>query len=161
MVLLSLWFAVGILTVNVTAATGSEVTGSPVLQKFAALGQEFSLVTPLRTDSEGRFMSHLVSGSRVRRRRQSGPESWPGTPGQRSQVEPGQLFFNVTVFGQSWQLRLEPSYRLVAPGAVLEWQEDGQSHTQPLNEDCIYTGGISQIPEARVAISNCDGLVRS
>ncbi|XP_048475043.1 uncharacterized protein LOC109931400 isoform X3 [Rhincodon typus] len=29
MVLLSLWFAVGILTVNVTAATGSEVTGSP------------------------------------------------------------------------------------------------------------------------------------
>ncbi|XP_043576427.1 A disintegrin and metalloproteinase with thrombospondin motifs 3-like isoform X1 [Chiloscyllium plagiosum] len=159
MVLQSLWFAFGILAVNLTTAAGSEVTGSPaVLQRFAALGQEFRLVTPLRTDSEGRFVSHLVSGSQVRRKRRSGPAPWPGSPGQESQAEPHPLFFNVTVFGQSWQLRLEPSYRLVAPGAKLEWQEDGQSHTQPLSEDCIYSGGISHIPEATVAISNCDGL---
>ncbi|XP_041041232.1 A disintegrin and metalloproteinase with thrombospondin motifs 3 [Carcharodon carcharias] len=159
MVLLSFGFVAGILVVSLTTAAGSEVTESTaVLQRFAALGQEFGLVTPLRTDSRGCFVSHLVSGSGVRRKRRSGPESQSVTPGEEEEAEPRPLFFNVTVFGQSWQLRLEPSSRLVAPGAVLEWQGDGQSRTEPLGEDCIYTGGISHIPGATVAVSNCDGL---
>ncbi|XP_038660384.1 A disintegrin and metalloproteinase with thrombospondin motifs 3 isoform X1 [Scyliorhinus canicula] len=159
MVFLSLCFVAGILVVRLTTAghAGSEVTESAaVLRSFAALEQDFGLVTPLRTDSQGHFLSHLVSGSGVRRKRQSGPESV--TPGEEEEAESHPLFYNVTVFGQSWQLRLEPSHRLVAPGAVLEWQEDGESHTEPLSEDCIYTGGISHIPGATVAISNCDGL---
>ncbi|XP_067886511.1 A disintegrin and metalloproteinase with thrombospondin motifs 3-like isoform X1 [Heterodontus francisci] len=161
MVLLSLWFVAGISVVSLTTAlrAGSELTESrAVLERFAALGQEFGLVTPLRTDSRGRFVSHLVSGSGVRRKRQSGPESRSVASGQEEEAEPRPLFFNVTVFGHVWQLRLEPTRRLVAPGAVLEWQGDGQNHTEPLGEDCIYTGGISHIPRATVAISNCDGL---
>ncbi|XP_069780995.1 A disintegrin and metalloproteinase with thrombospondin motifs 3-like isoform X1 [Narcine bancroftii] len=160
MVLLSLWLVTGILVWSLTTAQRAEsrVTESrEFLQRFAALGQDYGLVTPLRTDSRGRFVSHLVSGFATRRKRQSGPVSW-SEAARETLIKPHPLFFNVTVFGQNWQLRLEPSYRLLAPGAVVEWQEGEQNHTEPLNSDCIYTGGINHVSGATVAISNCDGL---
>ncbi|XP_072880765.1 A disintegrin and metalloproteinase with thrombospondin motifs 3-like isoform X3 [Hemitrygon akajei] len=158
MVLLSLWLVTGILVWTLTAAAESEVTKSrEFLQRFGALGQDYGLVTPLRTDSQGHFVSHLVSGPAARRKRQSGPESWSASSGE-AQVKTHPLFFNVTVFGLNWQLRLEPSRRLLAPGAVVEWQEDGQNRIETLDGNCIYNGGISHVSGATVAISNCDGL---
>lgn len=71
------------------------------------------------------------------------------------------LYFNVTVFGEELHLRLQPKRQLVVPGAPVEWQEDFQElFRQPLQRECVYTGGITGMPGAAVAISNCDGLVR-
>ncbi|TKS89715.1 disintegrin and metalloproteinase with thrombospondin motifs 3 [Collichthys lucidus] len=70
------------------------------------------------------------------------------------------LFFNVTVFGKELHLRLRANRRLVAPGAFVEWQEDFvEKAKEHIHRDCVFTGDVSDMPEASVAISNCDGLV--
>lgn len=70
------------------------------------------------------------------------------------------LFFNVTVFGKELHLRLRANRRLVAPGAFVEWQEDFKEKTKEcIQGDCVFTGDVTDMPEASVAISNCDGLV--
>uniref|UniRef100_A0A663DND9 ADAM metallopeptidase with thrombospondin type 1 motif 14 n=1 Tax=Aquila chrysaetos chrysaetos TaxID=223781 RepID=A0A663DND9_AQUCH len=69
------------------------------------------------------------------------------------------LYFNVTVFGKELHLRLRPNRRLVPVGAVAEWQEDFEVlFREPLQQRCLFTGDISGMPGAAVAISNCDGL---
>uniref|UniRef100_A0A8C2ZFX1 ADAM metallopeptidase with thrombospondin type 1 motif 14 n=1 Tax=Cyclopterus lumpus TaxID=8103 RepID=A0A8C2ZFX1_CYCLU len=69
------------------------------------------------------------------------------------------LFFNVTVFGKELHLRLRANRRLVAPGAFVEWQEDFvEKAKERIHGDCVFTGDVSDMPEASVAISNCDGL---
>ncbi|TFK11794.1 40S ribosomal protein S20 [Platysternon megacephalum] len=69
------------------------------------------------------------------------------------------LYFNVTVFGKELHLRLKPNRRLVPPGASAEWQEDFQElFREPLQQECLFTGDVSGMPGATVAISNCDGL---
>ncbi|XP_028976309.2 A disintegrin and metalloproteinase with thrombospondin motifs 14 isoform X3 [Esox lucius] len=139
---------------------------------------EYGLIVPFSTDSRGRYISHVVSataatgntgsggadeaatgapsppGPGKRRVARSAPEMPPVTPGA------GQhLFFNVTVFGKELQLRLRANRRLVAPRAFVEWQEDFEEKaTEPVHGDCVFTGGVSDMPEATVAISNCDGL---
>uniref|UniRef100_A0A8C0BE14 ADAM metallopeptidase with thrombospondin type 1 motif 14 n=1 Tax=Buteo japonicus TaxID=224669 RepID=A0A8C0BE14_9AVES len=56
-------------------------------------------------------------------------------------------------------LRLRPNRRLVPVGAVAEWQEDFEVlFREPLQQRCLFTGDISGMPGAAVAISNCDGL---
>uniref|UniRef100_A0A667XKX6 ADAM metallopeptidase with thrombospondin type 1 motif 14 n=1 Tax=Myripristis murdjan TaxID=586833 RepID=A0A667XKX6_9TELE len=69
------------------------------------------------------------------------------------------LFFNVTVFGKELHLRLRANRRLVAPGAFAEWQEDFEEKAKEhIHGDCVFTGDVTDMPEASVAISNCDGL---
>ncbi|NWI20755.1 ATS14 metalloproteinase, partial [Crypturellus soui] len=69
------------------------------------------------------------------------------------------LYFNVTAFGEELHLRVRPNGRLVPPGAAAEWHEDFAVRSRwPLRQRCLYTGGISGMPNAAVAISNCDGL---
>lgn len=72
------------------------------------------------------------------------------------------IFYNVTVFGREFHFRLRLNSKLVAPGATVEWQEDSNiTYTEPLLGNCLYVGDITDLPNASVAISNCDGLVRS
>ncbi|XP_035261698.1 A disintegrin and metalloproteinase with thrombospondin motifs 14 isoform X4 [Anguilla anguilla] len=124
---------------------------------------EYGLIVPFSTDSRGRYVSHVVSAA-------SGGKGGGARPGRRrvarsasetlSVTSTGQhLFFNVTVFGKELHLRLKANRRLVAPGASLEWQEDFEekAHEQ-INGDCVFTGDVSDMPKATVAISNCDGL---
>uniref|UniRef100_A0A4W3I345 ADAM metallopeptidase with thrombospondin type 1 motif, 3 n=1 Tax=Callorhinchus milii TaxID=7868 RepID=A0A4W3I345_CALMI len=118
-------------------------------------GGEYAFIRPLRTDSRGHFVSHLVSGSGGRRRRESSGEQEPPS---------STLYFNVSAFGRNLHLSVRPNQRLVAPGATLEWPRDGQSqeeassYREPIRRGCVYTGGITHIPSATVAINNCDGL---
>uniref|UniRef100_A0A7N9ANE4 ADAM metallopeptidase with thrombospondin type 1 motif, 14 n=1 Tax=Mastacembelus armatus TaxID=205130 RepID=A0A7N9ANE4_9TELE len=71
----------------------------------------------------------------------------------------GHLFFNVTVFGKELHLRLRANRKLVAPGAFVEWHEDFEEKAKErIHGDCVFTGDVSDMPEASVAISNCDGL---
>lgn len=119
-------------------------------------------------DAEGRFLSHAVSAgsmaggqSRRRRRREvgEGNDEWEGP---RGAVPPRErLYYNVTIFGREFHLRLRHNARLVAPGAKMEWHDDNDSirYSEPLHDECLYVGDITDTPGATVAISNCDGLV--
>uniref|UniRef100_A0A8C5UE27 ADAM metallopeptidase with thrombospondin type 1 motif 2 n=1 Tax=Malurus cyaneus samueli TaxID=2593467 RepID=A0A8C5UE27_9PASS len=114
--------------------------------------EEYSLVIPTSTDSEGRFLSHLVSGPPKARFRRAAEDL-------QHEAANEQIFYNVTVFGREFHFRLRPNSRLVAPGATVEWQEDSEeTHIEPLYGNCLYVGDITDLPNASVAISNCDGL---
>ncbi|XP_034165295.2 A disintegrin and metalloproteinase with thrombospondin motifs 14 isoform X1 [Pangasianodon hypophthalmus] len=116
---------------------------------------DFGLTVPFSTDSRGRYVSHALS---------SGSAS--PLPSERRRVARSApaassryLFFNVTVFGRELHLRLRANRRLVAPGAFAEWHEDFEEKEKArINNDCLFTGDVSDMPEASVAISNCDGL---
>ncbi|KAL2078583.1 hypothetical protein ACEWY4_026268 [Coilia grayii] len=124
---------------------------------------EYGLIVPFSTDSQGRYISHVVSAaagsksgvSSAGRRRVS--RSVPSSPTLPSHSQ--QLFFNVTVFGKELHLRLRANRRLVAPGAFVEWQEDFEEKAKErIHGNCVFTGDVTDMPEASVAISNCDGL---
>uniref|UniRef100_A0A3Q4BG42 Uncharacterized protein n=1 Tax=Mola mola TaxID=94237 RepID=A0A3Q4BG42_MOLML len=133
---------------------------------------EYGLIVPFSTDSHGRYLSHVVSagsGSKVDAAGSDAPSSASGSRRRVARGAPempavtsaaGQhLFFNVTVFGKELHLRLRANRRLVAPGAFVEWQEDfAEKAKERIHGDCVFTGDVSDMPEASVAISNCDGL---
>ncbi|NXE79864.1 ATS2 metalloproteinase, partial [Cochlearius cochlearius] len=120
----------------------------PILRSI----EEYSLVIPTSTDSEGRFLSHLVSGPPKARFRRAAEDL-------QHEAANEQIFYNVTVFGREFHFRLRPNSRLVAPGATVEWQEDSdETRVEPLYGNCLYVGDITDLPNASVAISNCDGL---
>ncbi|XP_076878106.1 A disintegrin and metalloproteinase with thrombospondin motifs 2 isoform X2 [Brachyhypopomus gauderio] len=122
---------------------------------------DYGLVKPVLTDAEGRFLSHAVSasatGRQFRRRWRREAETADDT---RADARGGgeMLYYNVTVFGREFHLRLRPNQRLVAPGAKMEWQTSDGTRSQPLNGNCMFVGDITDIQGASVAISNCDGL---
>lgn len=127
---------------------------------------EYGLIVPFSTDSHGRYISHVVSAASGSKGAAASPpgsrrrvaRSAPETP---SVTSTGQhLFFNVTVFGKELHLRLRANRRLVAPGAFVEWQEDFEEKAKEhIHGDCVFTGDVTDMPDASVAISNCDGLV--
>ncbi|XP_026186385.1 A disintegrin and metalloproteinase with thrombospondin motifs 2-like isoform X3 [Mastacembelus armatus] len=134
---------------------------------------EYGLVRPISVDAEGRFLSHAVSAGRMaggqsRRRWKRevgvGNDEWEGPRRVEEDEDPGsrqeRLYYNVTVFGREFHLRLRHNARLVAPGAKMEWRDDSDStrHSEPLHDECLYVGDITDTPGATVAISNCDGL---
>lgn len=139
-------------------------TDSPIKRK-----KEYELVTPVSTNREGHYLSHILSANHKKR----------STRDVSSNSE--QLFFNITAFGRDFHLRLKPNIQLIAPGAVVEWHEtspvpgntsspvndhqpgsasEGIWKTEPLQTNCAYVGDIMDIPGTSVAINNCDGLVR-
>uniref|UniRef100_A0A8C4KD48 ADAM metallopeptidase with thrombospondin type 1 motif 14 n=1 Tax=Dromaius novaehollandiae TaxID=8790 RepID=A0A8C4KD48_DRONO len=132
---------------------------------------EYGVIVPFSADCRGRFLSHVVSGSAVAAGRGGDDDDNGGCPrppppaphrvARSAAREPPHrlLYFNVTVFGEELHLRVRPNRRLVPPGAVAEWQEDfAVLFREPLRRRCVFTGGISGMPNATVAISNCDGL---
>uniref|UniRef100_A0A673G546 A disintegrin and metalloproteinase with thrombospondin motifs 2-like n=1 Tax=Sinocyclocheilus rhinocerous TaxID=307959 RepID=A0A673G546_9TELE len=123
---------------------------------------DYGLVKPVLTDAEGRFLSHAVSvgpaDGQFRRRWRREAASADHAHHESGVGMPERLYYNVTVFGREFHLRLHRNTRLVAPGAKMEWQESDGTHSEPLKSDCMYVGGITDIQGASVAISNCDGL---
>ncbi|KAG1930429.1 A disintegrin and metalloproteinase with thrombospondin motifs 14 isoform X1 [Pimephales promelas] len=119
---------------------------------------EFGLMVPFSTDARGRFVSHVLSSARASSSgRKRVPRDAPVTP--REALNAQQLFFNVTVFGKELHLRLRANRRLVAPGALVQWQEDFEEQAKErMLGDCVFTGDVTDMPKASVAISNCDGL---
>lgn len=114
-----------------------------------------SHVVSAGSGSEGPADAASAFGSR-RRVARGAPET-PSVTSSSAQ----HLFFNVTVFGTELHLRLRANRRLVAPGAFVEWQEDFEEKAKErIHRNCVFTGDVSDMPEATVAISNCDGLVR-
>lgn len=136
---------------------------------------EYGVFVPFSADHEGRFLSHVVSGPAASGSSASGrPPLPPSPPSSRHRVarspsvpagEPAgkySIYFNVTIFGKEFHLGLKPNRRLVVPGAFTQWQEDfGEFSREPLRQECVFTGSITGMPGTAVAISNCDGLVRT
>lgn len=150
-------------------------------EKLSGKLSEYGLIVPFSTDSHGRYISHVVSAASAS---PSGDNDTDGSPGDGStganstsghqrrvarsapqapsvtSAASQHLFFNVTVFGKELHLRLRANRRLVAPGAFVEWHEDFVEKTKErIHRDCVFTGDVSDMPDASVAISNCDGLV--
>ncbi|XP_009944697.1 PREDICTED: A disintegrin and metalloproteinase with thrombospondin motifs 14, partial [Leptosomus discolor] len=132
---------------------------------------EYGVIVPFSADCWGRFLSHVVSGdAAVGISEAACPPAprpshhrVPRSPLDESPQHRGAggrlLYFNVTVFGKELHLRLRPNRRLVPLGAMAEWQEDFEVlFREPLQQRCLFTGDISGMPGAAVAISNCDGL---
>uniref|UniRef100_A0A9J7Z8H8 A disintegrin and metalloproteinase with thrombospondin motifs 2-like n=1 Tax=Cyprinus carpio carpio TaxID=630221 RepID=A0A9J7Z8H8_CYPCA len=123
---------------------------------------DYGLVKPILSDAEGRFLSHAVSvgpaDGQFRRRWRREAASADHAHHESGGGTPERLYYNVTVFGREFHLRLHRNTRLVAPGAKMEWQESDGMHSEPLKSDCMYVGDITDIQGASVAISNCDGL---
>ncbi|XP_052467967.1 A disintegrin and metalloproteinase with thrombospondin motifs 14 isoform X2 [Carassius gibelio] len=118
---------------------------------------EFGLIVPFSTDARGRFVSHVLSARASPTGRKRVPRDAPVTP--HTALNAQQLFFNVTVFGKELHLRLRANRRLVAPGAFVQWQEDFEEQAKErILGDCVFTGDVTDVPRASVAISNCDGL---
>uniref|UniRef100_A0A4W5JEW9 Peptidase M12B propeptide domain-containing protein n=1 Tax=Hucho hucho TaxID=62062 RepID=A0A4W5JEW9_9TELE len=126
--------------------------------------REYGLITPISTDSHGHFLSHLLSANHKQRvKREVGTEG--------SEQASDRLFFNITVFGRDFHLRLRPNDRLVSPGAMVECSKNGSELTSGgterilrrrlLKTDCTFIGDITDVKGASVAINNCDGLVNS
>lgn len=128
--------------------------------------RDYVVTVPCSTDFRGRFLSHVVSAPTAAASHSHLRVARSPPRLERETLRPGGprhhfLYFNVTVFGKLLHLRLQPNRRLVAPGAPVEWHEDFQElFRQPLQQECVYTGGVTGMPGAAVAISNCDGLVR-
>ncbi|XP_058527476.1 A disintegrin and metalloproteinase with thrombospondin motifs 14 isoform X2 [Ochotona princeps] len=147
------------------AAPGSETPELRLSEKL----NDYGVTVPFSTDFRGRFLSHVVSGpaaaaatatTSTMTEHMDGPHLRVArSPLGTTTQEPFSLYFNVTVFGEQLHLGLRPNQRLVVPGAMVEWQEDFQElFRQPLHQDCVYTGSVTGMPGATVAISNCDGL---
>jgi hypothetical protein len=146
----------------------------PPTEHLSGKLSDYGVTVPCSTDFRGRFLSHVVSSPAAASTESVGVDRSPIAPSHSShrvarsplqlKVSPARrhfLYFNVTVFGKELHLRLRPNRRLVVPGASVEWQEDFQKvFWQPLQQECVYTGGVTGMPGAAVAISNCDGLVR-
>ncbi|XP_036294116.1 A disintegrin and metalloproteinase with thrombospondin motifs 14 isoform X5 [Pipistrellus kuhlii] len=151
------------------AAAGSPTPERPLSGRL----RDYGVTVPRSTDFRGRFLSHVVSGpaaasaGRASEDRPPAPPTHAGHPRVTRSLlrprgaapRPDRLYFNVTVFGEELHLRLRPNRRLVVPGAPAEWQEDFRElFRQPLQQECVYTGSVTGMPGAAVAISNCDGL---
>ncbi|XP_065098908.1 A disintegrin and metalloproteinase with thrombospondin motifs 2 isoform X2 [Paramisgurnus dabryanus] len=121
---------------------------------------DYGLVKPVLTDAEGRFLSHAVSVGPVdgQFRRRWRREAATADHAHHESGTFDRLYYNVTVFGREFHLRLRRNARLVAPGAKMEWRESNSTRTEPLKSDCLYVGDITDVQGASVAISNCDGL---
>uniref|UniRef100_A0A8C7WJV2 ADAM metallopeptidase with thrombospondin type 1 motif, 2a n=1 Tax=Oncorhynchus mykiss TaxID=8022 RepID=A0A8C7WJV2_ONCMY len=135
--------------------------------------REYLVVRPVNTDAEGRFLSGAVSANQLDSQHQQVYRRWRREAAATSDPNHGDLeegdgtarhretlFYNVTVFGRELHLHLRLNSRLVAPGAKVEWHEEGnQTRYEPLLEsDCFYVGEVTNVRDTSVALSNCDGL---
>ncbi|XP_051902351.1 A disintegrin and metalloproteinase with thrombospondin motifs 2-like isoform X2 [Hippocampus zosterae] len=140
--------AVLIVFVRVSAVSGRSADSlHEVLSKF-------SVVRPIRTDSRGRFLSAALSPDSPHRGKRHAPGS------EASPTSESEVFYNVTVFGRELHLRLRANRRLLAPRATVDrWEESGLGRSEPIGDaGCFYVGGVSNMEDAAVALSNCDGL---
>uniref|UniRef100_A0A669CA09 ADAM metallopeptidase with thrombospondin type 1 motif 14 n=1 Tax=Oreochromis niloticus TaxID=8128 RepID=A0A669CA09_ORENI len=133
---------------------GVVVISTPDVPPFLS---EYGLIVPFSTDSHGRYISHVVSAG-IGSKGAAAPVV-DAVSGFVTSASAQHLFFNVTVFGKELHLRLRANRRLVAPGAFVEWQEDFKEKAKErIQGDCVFSGDVTDMPDASVAISNCDGL---
>ncbi|KAL0979958.1 hypothetical protein UPYG_G00192110 [Umbra pygmaea] len=149
MVLLSL--TVGLLVGFIGSLTSADKAGAVDKEDhLRSRLREYGLITPISTDSQGHFLSHLLSANHKQRvKRAVGPVDL--------EQASDRLFFNITAFGREFHLRLQPNNRLVAPGAVVEWHdqlpEPGKANSRLVAPEAMVEWH-DQLPEPGKANSN-------
>ncbi|XP_052376580.1 A disintegrin and metalloproteinase with thrombospondin motifs 2 isoform X7 [Oncorhynchus keta] len=164
-------FALFIIFLQLIHANGLYISNS--IESLQHVLREYGVVRPVNTDAEGRFLSGAVSAPQLDSQHQQVYRRWRREAAATSDRNHGDLeegdgtarhretlFYNVTVFGRELHLHLHLNSRLVAPGAKVEWHEEGnQTRYEPLLEsDCFYVGEVTNVRDTSVALSNCDGL---
>ncbi|KAM9437279.1 A disintegrin and metalloproteinase with thrombospondin motifs 2-like isoform 1-T1 [Salvelinus alpinus] len=164
-------FAFFIVFLQLIHANGLYISNS--IESLQHVLREYGVVRPVNTDAEGRFLSGAVSAPQLDSQHQQVYRRWrreaaAASDPSHGDLEEGEgtarhretLFYNVTVFGRELHLHLRLNSRLVAPGAKVEWHEEGnQTRYEPLLEsDCFYVGEVTNVRDTSVALSNCDGL---
>ncbi|XP_068201484.1 A disintegrin and metalloproteinase with thrombospondin motifs 6-like [Palaemon carinicauda] len=126
--------------------------------EYAASLAAYEVITPLRVDRDGGFLSHRLHqthDAHTRTRRSAHIDD-----------ETHDLHYVVTLDGKEHQVSLRPSRQFLAPHAVVERRRGGggaQTTTPSLQvvgtrPSCHYRGYVANHTSSRVAISTCDGL---
>ena len=118
---------------------------------FSSLVPEYNVVHPIQVDEEGGFVSHELSYPRIRIRRSSDKVD------HREEVH-----YKVSAFGNDFHLHLQRNRRLLAPDFKVEViGKNGRVMKRHTLENCHYVGKLKARSTSTVAISNCQGLVRT
>uniref|UniRef100_A0A8C5PUS0 ADAM metallopeptidase with thrombospondin type 1 motif 14 n=1 Tax=Leptobrachium leishanense TaxID=445787 RepID=A0A8C5PUS0_9ANUR len=154
----------GIVTCFLTSCCWLTVDAFNTKESLSGKLSEYGVIVPFSTDRLGRYLSHVVSATGGSRggliSKHHGKRVARNVPEPREMPSnDSYLYFNVTVFGRQLHLRLKPNRRLVSQEATVEWQEDFKEISrESFHAGCVYTGDVTDMPGATVAISNCDGL---
>ena len=118
--------------------------------QFLILVPDYHVTHPFQVDEDGNFFSHDLSNGNHRRRREV------------ENVIKEPVFFHLSAFGQKFHLNVTLNDELLSPNFVVEVRGNQSSHFQFEIEHCHYTGNAvsSKGLGTKVAVSNCDGLVR-
>ena len=105
---------------------------------------------PVQVDEDGNFLSRDLSNGNYRRRRNV----------ESAIKEP--VFFHLSAFGQNFHLNVTLNAELLSPNFVVEVRGNQTSSFHFDLNHCHYTGHAvpSKGQGIKVALSNCDGLVR-
>ena len=111
---------------------------------------DYHVTHPVQVDKDGNFLTRDLSNGNHRRRRNV----------ESAIKEP--VFFHLSAFGQNLHLNVTLNNELLSPNFVVEVRANQSSRLNFDIEHCHYTGHVvsSEGLGAKVALSNCDGLVR-
>ena len=113
---------------------------------------EYDVTHPTQVDVSGNFLSHDFTNGNTRRRR------------ELNQPIREPLFLKLSAFGQEFFLNVTLNGGLFSPNFAIEIRSNGSS-TMTFDEvkHCHYAGQLmsAKAEMTSVALSNCDGLVRS
>lgn len=106
---------------------------------------DYVFVTPVEVSSDGRYVSHDVTGRSHRSRRSLS----------------SSVHYRLSAFGQDMQLDLHPS-SVVGPGFTVQ-SLSSESITTVKDaagfHNCLYQGFIRNLSSSSAALSTCSGLV--
>lgn len=107
---------------------------------------------PVQVDARGRFLSRDLANGNTRRKRDIGGTGFK---------EP--VFFKLSAFGQDFHLNVTINDELFSPNFEIEIRSNGSSEFHYEIDHCHYIGQLlpAEGKGNKVAVSNCDGLVRS
>lgn len=119
--------------------------------------QAYELTIPRKLTSDGEFLSydipHFFEHDFQNRRT------------KRSAFDPSLIHYGVTFGGAKHHLELWPNHGFVSPNVVFERRDPKQKVQDRIlrglddEKMCHYTGTVRNVPNSRVALSTCDGLV--
>lgn len=111
------------------------------------------MLHPVQVDARGRFLSRDLANGNARRKRDIGSKGGFKEP----------VFFKLSAFGQDFHLNVTINDELFSPNFEIEIRSNGSSEFHYEIDHCHYIGQLlpAEGNENKVAVSNCDGMVRS
>jgi len=114
---------------------------------------EYDVLHPVQVDARGRFLSRDLANGNSRRKRDIGSNGGFKEP----------VFFKLSAFGQDFHLNVTINDELFSPHLEIEIRSNSSSEFHYEIDHCHYIGQLlpAERKKNKVAVSNCDGLVRS